>query len=353
LHLVQSSRWTQKSLCGLFLILLLAAGTAGCTGGPKEGVLRLGYFPNLTHAQPLYGVTSGLYQEKLGATALQTQTFNAGPAAIEALLSRQVDVIYVGPSPTINAIEKTGLDVVVIVAGSASGGASFIGRSDVELGSNESYTGKKFASPQLGNTQDVALKHYLLGKGHRTRDKGGDVEVINAQNADILTLFHQRQIDGAWLPEPWATRLVKEVGGRVLVNESSLWPGGKFVTTQVVTTRDFLNFRRSDIELLLAAHVEATKRIQGGGKDVLDKINDGVEKATGKRLADDTLAAAFANIEFTQDPLRESFKRQYGMAHDLGFTKSAPPKELERVYDLGALSKVAPTSGALTSHATR
>jgi NitT/TauT family transport system substrate-binding protein len=317
----------------LVVLLLASVAFSGCAGSSMPGVLRLGYFPNLTHAQALYGVSTGLYQEKLGDTKLETTSFNAGPAAFEALLSKQVDVIYVGPSPTINAIEKVGIEVLVVLSGTASGGAMFVVKPDMEFDTADDFAGKKFATPQLGNTQDVALKHYLLEKGAKTRDRGGQVDVINAQNADILTLFKQGEIQGAWVPEPWGTRLVREGEGKVHVNESSLWEDGDFVTTHLVTTRQFATERQADLEHLLAAHYEATEKVQSGSPEVLDAINDGIEKATGKRIADETLAASFGNVRFTVDPLGTTFQRQYEMSHAVGFAK-APPADLDRIYEI-------------------
>jgi NitT/TauT family transport system substrate-binding protein len=318
----------------LALAVLAAAAVSGCAGGQAEaGVLRLGYFPNLTHAQALYGVSTGLYQEKLGGTHLETQLFNAGPTAFESLLAGRVDVIYVGPSPTISALDKKGLDVVVIVSGSASGGASFVAKGGID--SPDDLHGKRLGTPQLGNTQDIALKHWMKDNGLEPRSAGGDVDIVNAQNADLLASFQSGSLDGAWVPEPWATRMVQEAGGHVLVDEADLWEDGQFVTTHVVTTRSYLQTHGDDVRNLLAAHAEATKRLQQGGAEVLDAVNDGLEAATGKRVADGTLAAAMPRIEFTDDPLRDTFLKQYEMSRDLGFVTSVP--DVSRVYDLSYL----------------
>lgn len=316
-------------------LVLAGVLAAGCTAGPVDGVLRLGYFPNLTHAQALYGVESGLYQRHLNATRLETQVFTAGPTAFETLLAGRIDVIYVGPSPTISALERKGLDVVVVVAGSAAGGASFVTRPGID--GPEDLAGRSLASPQLGNTQDVALKHYLQENGLERRDQGGDVEIVNAAPADILTLFSNGHIDGAWVPEPWATRLVTEAGGKVLLDEASLWPDGRFVTTHVVTTRAFLALRPDDVRNLLAAHAEATRLLQEGAPATVATVNDALQSATGKRLGDATMQAAFPRINFTSDPLQSTFLRQYEMSHDLGFAKSPP--DVARVYDLSYLPK--------------
>lgn len=314
----------------LVAALVGTASLSGCSAGPVDGVLRLGFFPNLTHAQPLYGTATGIYQDALGNTTLRTQTFNAGPTAFESLLAGRIDVIYVGPSPTITAIDRRGLDVVAIVAGTASGGASFVTRGGLDAPEDLHRT--TLASPQLGNTQDVALKHYLREHGLERKDEGGDVEVINAGNADILTLFLNGRIDGAWVPEPWVTRLVLEGGGHVFLDERELWPDGRFVTTHIVTTRAFLEARPDDMRHLLEAHAEATRRLQNGTPEVLKAINDGLQLVTGKRLADTTLAAAFEHITFTTDPMPESFQRQYAMAHGLGYAGRVP--DVTPVYDL-------------------
>ena len=318
----------------LGLAVLAAVALSGCAGGQAEpGVLRLGYFPNLTHAQALYGVSTGLYQEKLGDTRLETQVFNAGPTAFESLLAGRVDVIYVGPSPTISALDKKGLDVVVIVSGSASGGASFVTKAGID--GPDDLHGKRLGTPQLGNTQDVALKHWLMDNGLEPRSDGGDVDIVNAQNADLLASFQSGSLDGAWVPEPWATRMVQEAGGHVLVDEADLWDGGRFVTTHVVTTRAFLGTHGDDVRNLLAAHAEATRRLQAGDAEVLDAVNDGLEEATGKRVADGTLAAAMPRIEFTDDPLRDTFLKQFEMSRDLGFVARVP--DVSRAYDLSYL----------------
>ena len=324
----------QWALTLLAATVLACVALSGCTGGEaKAGVLRLGYFPNLTHAQALYGVSTGLYQDRLGETELETEVFNAGPTAFQSLLAGRIDVIYVGPSPTISAIDTKGVDVVVIVAGAASGGASFVTRAGLDDAAD--LHGKKLGTPQLGNTQDVALKHYLKENGLKPRSDGGDVDVINANNADLLSAFKSGTLDGAWVPEPWATRMVREADGHVMVDEASLWEDGKFVTTHVVTTRAFLQSHGDDVRNLLAAHAEATKALQGGDAAALDVVNDGLELATGKRVEDATLAAAMAKIGFTDDPLQQTFQEQYQMSKDLGFVSSVP--DVGRAYDLSYL----------------
>lgn len=190
----------------------------------------------------MIGLGKGDFQNALGENVkVETFQFNAGPSAIESLLAKRIDVTYIGPNPAINGfVVSDGRDVRVI-AGATSAGASFVVRDDSRINSVSDLGGKKLASPQLGNTQDVALRKYLVDNGFKTIQNGGNVTVVSVANADILTLFLKKEIDGAWVPEPWATRLVKEANGRVFIDERDLWPPeGKFVTAHIIVRPDYL-----------------------------------------------------------------------------------------------------------------
>ena len=238
-------------------VLLFAACGGG--GGSKENgpvALRLGYFPNLTHAAALVGVANGIFAKDLGKNVtLKTSTFNAGP---EALFSGALDATYVGPNPAINAYQKSNGQAVRIIAGATSGGAALVVRPTISSAAD--LKGKKIASPQLGNTQDVALRSWLKKQGlNTTPEGGGDVQVLPQENSQTLDTFKSGQIDGAWVPEPWATRLVLEGKGKVLVDESTLWPGGRFLTTTLIVRTAFLNQHPDVVRNLLKGHVDATK----------------------------------------------------------------------------------------------
>src|SRR5205085_5259451 len=170
----------------------------------------------------------------------QSTVFNAGPTVIEALFANQIDVAYVGPNPAINGYVVSGGKDLKIIAGASSGGAVFVVRNDSGIRSPKDFAGKKFASPQLGNTQDIALRKYLLDNGYKTTDNGGNVTVMPVANPDILTLFLKKQLNGAWVPEPWGARLVKEANGRIFLDESTLWPDGKFVTANIAASTDYI-----------------------------------------------------------------------------------------------------------------
>jgi NitT/TauT family transport system substrate-binding protein len=210
--------------------------TSNNTVGATSNILRIGYFANLNHAQAVIGLNDGDFENTFTKNGITVQpiVFNAGPSAIEALFASQIDVAYVGPNPAINGyVVSEGRDLRII-SGASSGGAVFVVRNDSGIKSAKDFAGKKFASPQVGNTQDIALRSYLLKNGYKTKENGGNVEVISTNLADIITLFLKKQLDGAWVPEPWGARLVKEANGKTFLDERSLWPNGKFVTANII-----------------------------------------------------------------------------------------------------------------------
>jgi NitT/TauT family transport system substrate-binding protein len=313
--------------------------------------LRIGYFPNINHAQAVIGLGKGDFQKALGNNVkVETVTFNAGPSAIESLLAKRIDVTYIGPNPAINGfVVSDGKDVRVI-AGATSAGASFVVRNDSGINSAKDLGGKKFASPQLGNTQDVALRKYLVDNGFKTTENGGDVTVTPVANADILTLFLKKEIDGAWVPEPWATRLVKEANGRIFVDERDLWPpDGKFVTANIIARTDYLNQNPDVIKKLIDAHVNETQWINNNKEQAIKEFNAQLKKLTGQELPEDVLTESLTRLEFTYDPIKESLFKSANDAYDLGFlAKGKARPNLEGIYDLTALDQVLSEKGLPT-----
>src|SRR3954468_14670414 len=251
--------------------LVLAAAACGSdsgstanadTGSGTADEIRLGYFANLTHAPALIGVQEGLFEDELGDTKLTTQVFNAGPDVVEAIFAGALDAAYIGPSPTINAFGQSDGEAVRIIAGAASGGAQLVVRDGIDT--PDDLKGTTLASPQLGNTQDVALRTWLTSQGLKNSvDGGGDVTVTPTANADVPNLFDSGELDGAWVPEPTASLLVLEHKGHVLVDEKDLWPQGKFVTTQLIVRTDFLNKYPDAVAALLRGDVKAVQFAQG------------------------------------------------------------------------------------------
>lgn len=328
-------------LLAVGVVALTAACAAGSAGGSNNAVagpaktLRLGYFANVTHAGPVYGVASGVYQATLGSTRLTTQTFKAGPAEVEALFGGAIDAAYLGPGPAVNAFLKSHGDVV-LVAGATSGGASLVVQPGIT--SAAGLKGKKIADPQTGGTQDIALRTYLAAAGYKEdKQGGGDVSIIAQDNAQTLDLFTSRAIDGAWVPEPWASRLVLEGHGTVLQDEKALWPEGKFVTTNLLVSKAFLTAHPETIKALIEAQVEADKQIVADPAKAQAVVNAALKTLTGKSLQPAVIARAFAQVSVTEDPLAATLKVAADHAFATGLVKKG---DLKGIYDLTLLDQV-------------
>ncbi|MBK5308084.1 MAG: ABC transporter substrate-binding protein [Frankiaceae bacterium] len=309
------------------------ASKAAATGSATAPELRLGYFANVTHAGAVYGVGEGIYADELGATTLKTQVFNAGPAAVEALFGGALDATYIGPNPAINAFVKSQGEVIRIVAGATSGGASLVVRPEITTPAQ--LKGKRIASPQTGGTQDIALRTWLAKNGLQTDVRGaGDASVIAQENSQTLQLFKDGKIDGGWVPEPWASRLVLEGGGKVLVDERSLWPEGRFVTTHLIVRTEFLRMYPGTVKALIKAQIEADKQIAADPARAKTVVNAQLKELTGKALAPATIDRAFAQITLTEDPIAGSLKQSAANAVATGLVKEAG---LEGIYDLTIL----------------
>ncbi|QAY70166.1 ABC transporter substrate-binding protein [Xylanimonas protaetiae] len=331
---------------GLVLGMAACAGPSSATGGASkdEGAateVHVGYFANVTHAPALVGAAGGYFAKELGSTALKTEVFNAGPAELEALNAGAIDIAFIGPSPAINGFVKSQGKGLKIVAGAASGGASLVVRDGIDT--PEDLQGTKIASPQLGGTQDVALRVWLADQGYTSDlQGGGDVAVTPTENAQTLQLFQNGELDGGWLPEPWASRLVLEAGAHVLVDEKDLWPDGRFVTTNVIVRSDFLTDHPETVEAVLRGEVAAIKALQDDPAGSAKLVNDEIAKAAGKPLSQDILDSAFQNIEFTADPIASTLQTQLDHGVKAGTTQDA---DLHGIYDLRLLNKVLAADG--------
>jgi NitT/TauT family transport system substrate-binding protein len=318
------------------------------TNDGQSKTLKIGYFPNINHVQAVIGLNNGDFQKILGNnTKVETIVFNAGPSAVEALLANRIDATYIGPNPTINGYVASGGKDIRVISGVSSGGASFVVRNDAGIQSVKDLGGKKFASPELGNTQDVSLRKYLVNNGYKTAENGGNVTVVPVANADILTLFLKKEIDGAWVPEPWATRLVNEANGKIFVDERDLWPPqGKFVTANIIVRTDYLNQNPDVIKKLLEAHVNETLWINQNKEKAINDFNIELKKLTGKTIANNVLSNALTKLEFTYDPIKVSLFKDANDVYDLGLLAKGKSKpDLSNIYDLTILNKVLEEKG--------
>ena len=330
-----------RLLIALPLILVACAGPA--SGGDSPTVtLRLGYFPNVTHATAIVGVENGIFQDKLGSdVTLTTQTFNAGGDVVEAIFNGGLDASYVGPNPALNAWAQSEGTAIKIISGATSGGAFLVVSPDIT--SPNQLAGKKLGSPQLGNTQDVALRAWLKEQGYTTDlEGGGDVSILPQANADILTAFSTGALDGAWVPEPWATRMIEEGGGHVLVDERDLWPDGEFVTTQLMVSQEFLNAHPDVVKHLLEGQVEANQFVNENAAESQQIVATAIGELTGSELDPAILAAAWENLVFTDDPIASSLAESAAHAEEVGLLE---PVDLEGIYDLSMLNEVLSAEG--------
>jgi len=313
----------------------------------QSGTLKIGYFPIVSHSQAVIGLNNGDFQKILGDNVtVETFRFNAGPSAIESLLADRIDVAYIGPNPAINGYLLSDGEDVRVISGASSGGASFVVRNDSGIDSVNDLGGKKFASPQLGNTQDVALRKYLVDNGFNTVENGGNVTVLPIASADILTVFLKGEIDGAWVPEPWATRLVQEAGGKVLLDERDLWPNGKFVTANIIVRTDYLRDNPDVIKKLLEAHVDETLWINNNTALAAEEFNTQLNEITGQQIDPEVLNNAYSNLEITYDPLKLTLYKSANDAYDLGFIEKGKERpNLSGIYDTTILSEVLAEKG--------
>jgi NitT/TauT family transport system substrate-binding protein len=320
--------------------IILSIAASALHAQQKPTILRVGYFPNITHAQALVGRANGQFEKSLGANVqIEWKAFNAGPSAIEALFANAIDLTYVGPNPTVAGYFRSQGAAVRVIAGAASGGASLVVRKDAGIQSASDFHGKKVATPQLGNTQDVALRSWMRANGLKSREKGGDVQVIPISNPDQLTLFLKGQIDAAWAPEPWAARLVHEGGGRIFLDERDLWPDHQFVITNIIVSPRFLKEHPDVVKNFLRTHVELTEWINKNPTPAKQIMNQQVQKETGKPLPAEVLDEAFSRMQVTYDPIRSSLLKSTQQAFDEGFLGRTQP-DLSGLYDLTLLNEV-------------
>ena len=307
-------------------VLALAADPA-----PAGDRIRVAYFPNVGHAIPIVGMQRGIFEDRLAGVGVEARVFDSGPQAIESLFAGSVDMAYVGPGPAINGHLNSRDGNLKILAGAASGGASFVAHpGSVGEGGGFSFDGKRIAAPQMGNTQDVSLRHHLSGLGLVPAERGGSVTIHNISNPDIYTLFVKGEIDGAWVAEPWATILELELGGIRLFHEEDLWPGGGFASVLLVVDADYARENPGTVRSWLDAHDSVAAWINGagaggdggggGGKDAAGRIfNDFLADFLGRGLDREVVATAMSNIEITSDPQEGSVRAFAERADALGY----------------------------------
>ncbi|MET9975152.1 aliphatic sulfonate ABC transporter substrate-binding protein [Streptomyces microflavus] len=321
------------------------AKKANVSSGEKKlsaDTVKIGYFPNLTHATALVGIQEGTIQKELGGTEVESTTFNAGPSEIEALNAGSIDIGFIGPSPAINAYVKSQGKGLRIVAGSASGGVKLV-VNPKKIKTLDDLKGKRIATPQIGNTQDVAFLNWISEKGWKVDPQSGkgDVSVVRSDNKVTPDAYKSGSLDGAWVPEPTASKLVSE-GAKVLLDETDLWPDKKFVITHIIVSQKFLDAHPDVVEAVVKGSVSTNKWINANPEEAKASANKALEKLSGKPLPQEILDPAWESVEFTNDPLATTLKTQAGYSVKAGLLED--PK-LEGIYDLGPLNKILKADG--------
>lgn len=319
-----------------------AANVAGTGKKLSASEVRIGYFPNLTHATALVGLQEGLIEKELSGTKLKPQAFNAGPSEIEALNGGSLDIGFIGPSPSINGYVKSKGSNLRIISGSASGGVKLVVNPE-KIKTLDDLKGKKIATPQKGNTQDVAFLNWISEKGWKVDPESGkgDVSVVRTDNKVTPDAFKQGSIDGAWVPEPTASKLVSD-GGTVLLDETALWPDKKFVITNVIVSQKFLREHPDVVEAVLAGTVKTNEWINANPEKAKASANARLAADSGKPLDAKIIDPAWPSIAVTDDPLASTLKTQADWAVKAELIEQP---DLAGIYDLTLLNKVLKAAG--------
>lgn len=306
---------------------------------PENGInLRVAFFPNITHPQALVGQEQGTFNDAIGeGNTIEWTQFNAGPAEVEALFAGEIDIGYIGPGPAINAYVKSGGEFQVI-AGATDGGAILVSREGLVISDLKELSGLKIAVPQFGNTQDLSLRNILLENGLSDTTKGGTVEIVAAQNADILSLMQSGEIDAALIPEPWGSRLIHEAGANLVLDFNEIWRDGDYATTVLIASKDFIEEHPWMIKQFLKAHVELTDYMISNPDEAKTMINHQLQKLTGKSLTKEILDSAFRRLVITTDPSKESVEAFSRLSYETGFISRNP--DLSDLFSFDSLNQL-------------
>jgi len=325
-----------------FLSFLLFFTVFSAPVAPARKIrLRVGYFPNITHAQALVGMAGGYFARELGPQVeIQPFLFNAGPSCMEALLAGRLDLTYVGPNPALNTYLRSNGQALRILAGACAGGSALVLRKGEEIASPRELAGKRLATPQLGNTQDIALRYYLRQHGLKTREEGGGIQLYPVGNSNLLLLFRRGEIDGAWTVEPWVSRLVVQEGGYIFLAEEELWPDGLYPTTYLVGATAFLKNHPELAAKWVKAHLRLTRELAAEPERFLPEINNDLAKVMGQPLPPEVLEPAISRLRFTCLPMTGPFLAIAENAHAVGFLPQVPA-DLSGIFDLSFLEAAA------------
>ena len=310
-------------LVGIAIVVVGIIALVGLTQASvddSQNKIRVAFFPSIVHAVPIIGMETQTFANNLNdGLDIEVKIFDSGPQVIESIFSNSVDIAYVGPGPVINGFLKSDGNDLKILAGAANGGASFVIQKNSGLELIENYSGKRVAAPQISNTQDVSLRHYLAENGLKSAEKGGDVFVLNIANPDIYTLFAKGDIDGAWVPEPWATMLVEELNGVRLFDENEFWPENQFSSVLLIGRSDYIEKNPEIIKKWINANEKTVQWINNHPDESKKLYNEFLKSYMGRTLPENIVEKSFSNIIITSEPLENSVYTFAERADALGY----------------------------------
>ena len=304
---------------------LFSLMAAGFVLAAEKSTLRIGYFPNITHAQGVIGSHTtrekrGWFEQRVGpGVTIQWFPFNAGPSAMEAIFANSIDATYVGPNPALNAYLRSRGDEIRVLSGAAEGGAALVVANNGRIAQPADFRGCRLATPQLGNTQDVAARAWLKRQGLKVTLTGGDVLVIPTANPDQLQLFQQGKIDAVWTVEPWVSRLESDAGGKIFLQQDDA------VTTVLVSSVKLLRTRPQLAEQLRAAHIELTAWLNTHPEEARALVGAGLSAETRRPMSTALVASARRRLKFTDQVTQPQFDALVGEAQSVGFLRNAIP----------------------------
>lgn len=310
-------------------VLLLAVVSLGACGRKSDDAasgktkIRFGHFPNVTHAQGVIAHAlsregKGWFEERLGPEVqIQWFTYNAGPSAMEAMFAGSLDVTYVGQGPALNAYLKSNGEEIRVIGGAATGGAALVVRPDGPIKTSADFRGRRIATPQLGNTQDISCRAWLKSQGFNVTQTGGDVTVLPTQNPDQLAAFQKSDVDGVWTVEPWVTRLEMEANGKVFLEDTQV------LTTWLVASVKFLNTQRELARKIAAANAELTQWIQTNPEEAQRLLIAELKNETKADFKPEAVAHAWQRIKFTTDVPPDLVTKAVQEGKEAGFLKGA------------------------------
>lgn len=322
---------------------LAALISAGCAGSAERArgsadTLRLGIFPNLTHAPGYVAIGQGIFEEVMPATNVEITVFNSGTEAGEALLAGSIDATYIGPGPATNLFMQS-QGAVAVVSGAVSGGAGMVVRKGSGIEDAQDLAGKRVAVPDVGNTQDIALRTWLEENGLKAEDEGGEVRVVPVDNPELPQLFRAGQLDAAWEPEPYPSLLIEQGLADPFLDEATLWPDGRFVTTHLLVSTAYLEAHPTVAGQLVEANVEAIRFMLENPDEAKATAQAQLIEAGAPSLDQAVVDAAWDKLEFTWDPIPSSLEKDAQDAYNLGYL-AEPPGNILDIYRLEPLNTV-------------